>query len=204
MSWLKQLSYAWQKTQLQRPELAFMFSKPLAKQWVAIDCEMTGLNPRKHHLLSIAAIHINDNTIDTGNGMHLICKPPVMPDRDTIVIHGLRTADVEHGMSYEEMLAYLLPFIGNRPIIGFCTQLDTGFLNPLVKRYMGTALPNKIIDVRQLYSQRMGDRTQGIPNQSQHLSNILAHYDIPELGAHDAYNDAIMTAMAFLHLRARS
>lgn len=201
MSWLKQLSSTWQKRQLQRPELASMFSKPLAKQWVAIDCEMTGLNPKKYHLLSVAAIHINDNTIDTGNGMHLVCKPPVMPDRDTIVIHGLRTADVEHGMSYDDMLALLLPFIGNRPIVGFCTQLDTAFLNPLIKRYMGTALPNEVIDLRHLYSRRMSGQTQGLSSQAQHLTNILAHYNIPELGAHDAYNDAIMTAMAFLHVR---
>lgn len=201
MSWLTQLSCAWQKTQLQRPELASMFTKPVAKQWVAIDCEMTGLNPKNHHLLSIAAIHINDNTIDTGNGMHIVCRPPVMPDRDTIVIHGLRTADVEHGMSYDEMLALLLPFIGNRPIVGFCTSLDTAFLNPLVKRYMGTALPNEIIDLRHLYSRRMSGQTQGLSSQAQHLTNILAHYNIPDLGAHDAYNDAIMTAMAFLHVR---
>lgn len=50
-----------------------------------------------------------------------------MPDRDTIVIHGLRTADVEHGMSYDEMLALVLPFIDNRPLVGFCPQIDTGF-----------------------------------------------------------------------------
>lgn len=200
MSWLKQLSSTWQKSQLQRPELASMFNKPFADQWVAIDCEMTGLNPKKNHLLSVAAIHINGNTIDTGSGMHLVCKPPVMPDRDTIVIHGLRTADVEHGMSYDEMLALLLPFIDNRPIVGFCPQIDTGFLNPLVKRYMGTTLPNKVIDVRHLYSRRMSGQTQGLSNQSQHLTSILAHYDIPELGTHDAYNDAVMTAMAFLHV----
>ena len=201
MGWFRQLSCAWQKKYLQRPELATMFAPSAPEQWVAIDCEMTGLNPKKHHLLSIAAIHINGNTIDTGNGMHLVCRPPVMPDRDTIVIHGLRTADVEHGMSYDEMLALLLPFINNRPIVGFCPQIDTGFLNPLVKRYMGTTLPNEVIDVRHLYSRRMGDRTQGIPTQSQRLGNILAHYQIPELGSHDAYNDAIMTAMAFLHVR---
>ncbi|MDN3399212.1 3'-5' exonuclease [Psychrobacter sp. APC 3426] len=201
MSWLKQLSCTWQKSQLQRPELASMFTKPLPEQWVAIDCEMTGLNPKKHHLLSVAAIHINGNSIDTGNGMHLVCRPPVMPDRDTIVIHGLRTADVEHGMSYEEMLALLLPFIDNRPIVGFCPQLDTGFLNPLVKRYMGTTLPNKVIDLRHLYSRRMSGQTQGLSSQSQHLTSILAHYNIPDLGSHDAYNDAIMTAMAFLHVR---
>lgn len=201
MSWLKQLSSSWQKTRLQRPELASMFEPPMAGQWVAIDCEMTGLNPRKHHLLSVAAIHVNGDTIDTGNGLHLICRPPVMPSRDTIVIHGLRTADVEHGMSYDEMLAILLPFMDNRPIIGFCPQIDTAFLNPLVKRYMGTILPNQVIDISQLYRRRMGDHNQGVPNPSHHLTNILAHYDIPELGIHDAYNDAVMTAMAFLHLR---
>lgn len=178
-----------------------MFEPPIEDQWVAIDCEMTGLNPRKHHLLSVAAIHINGDTIDTGNGLHLVCRPPVMPDRDTIVIHGLRSADVAQGMDYEEMLAMLLPFINNRPIVGFCPQLDTAFLNPLIKQYMGTILPNEVLDVRRLYSQRMGDRDPNTPNSSQQLSKILAHYNIPEFGSHDAYNDALMTAMAFLHVR---
>ncbi|WP_367104699.1 3'-5' exonuclease [uncultured Psychrobacter sp.] len=200
MSWLKQLTTSWQKRQLQRPELASMFEPPPTKKWVAIDCEMTGLNPKKHHLLSVAAIHIDGGTIDTGNGLHLVCRPPIMPDRDTIVIHGLRPTDVEHGMTYDEMLALLLPFIGNRPLVGFCTLIDTAFLNPLVKHYMGTSLPNEVLDVRELYSQRMGG-AQGIPAQSQQLSSILAYYDIPELGNHNAYNDAVMTAMAFLHVR---
>lgn len=201
MSWLTQLSCKWQKMQLQRPELAAMFDQPATERWVALDCEMTGLNPKKHHLLSVAAIHIDGSSIDTGNGIYLVCRPPVMPDRDTIVIHGLRTADVEYGMSYDEMLARLLPFIGNRPIVGFCPQIDMGFLNPLVKDYMGTTLPNKIIDIRHLYSRRMSGQTQGLSSQAQQLTNILAHYQIPDLGAHDAYNDATMTAMAFLHVR---
>ena len=201
MNWLKQLSTAWQKNQLQRPELASMFTASVDEQWVAIDCEMTGLNPKKHHLLSVAAIHINGDKIDTGNGLHLLCRPPVMPEGDTIVIHGLRTADVEHAMSYDEMLGLLLPFIGNRPLVGFCPQIDVGFLNPLVKHYMGTHLPNEIIDIRPLYSRRMMGRSQGLSSQAQHLNSILAHYNIPELGTHDAYNDAIMTAMAFLHMR---
>ena len=201
MKWLKQLSSSWQKKNLRRPELETMFEKPLDNEWVAIDCEMTGLNPKKHHLLSVAAIHINGDKIDTGNGLHLLCRPPVMPERDTIVIHGLRTADVEQGMSYDEMLALLLPFIGNRPLVGFCPQIDTGFLNPLVRHYMGTDLPNEVIDIRHLYSRRMVGRSQGLPSQAQHLESILAHYNIPELGTHDAYNDAIMTAMAFLHVR---
>ena len=201
MSWFRQLTSSWQKNQLQRPELLSMFETPAAKQWVALDCEMTGLNPKKHHLLSVAAIHINGDSIDTGNGLHLVCRPPVMPERDTIVIHGLRSADVAQGISYEEMLALLLPFVNNRPIVGFCPQIDMAFLDPLVKHYMGVKLPNKVIDVRRLYSQRMGDSQPNVPKQSQQLPKILAHYNISEFGSHDAYNDAIMTAMAFMHVR---
>lgn len=201
MSWVKQLSNHWQKSHLQRKEFLSMFEPPKARQWVAIDCEMTGLNPRKHHLLSVAAIHIDGDTIDTGNGMHLVCCPPVMPDRDTIIIHGLRSADVEQGLSYDDMLALLLPFIGNRPIVGFCPQLDMKFLNPLAKQYSGAILPNEVLDVRRLFSQRMGDHDPNTPKPSQQLSKILAHYNIPEFGSHDAYNDALMTAMAFLHVR---
>lgn len=203
MGWFSQLKSLWQKDQLQRPELASMFEPPLADQWVAIDCEMTGLNAKKHHILSVAAIHINGNMLDTGNGLHLVCSPPAMPERDTIVIHGLRTTDVAHGMSYDEMLALLLPFIGTRPIVGFCPQIDIAFLNPLIKQYMGMVLPNQVLDVRYLYAQQMGDSNPKVPKSSQQLSKILAHYNIPEIGSHDAYNDAVMTAMAFLHVRSK-
>lgn len=201
MTLVHQLKTAWYQTRLTRPELKGLFDPPLPNQWVAIDCEMTGLNPKKNHLLSIAAIHINGSLIDSGNGKHLICRPPTMPQKDTIIIHGLRPIDVENGSSYEQMLKALLPFIGNRPIVGFCPQLDMAFLNPLTKRYMGSPLPNQVIDIRSLYNHYSGNRTQGIPHKAQHLTSICEQLGLPDLGAHDAYNDAIMTAMAFLSLK---
>ena len=192
---------AWYLRQLTRPELRGMFEPAPSDKWVAIDCEMTGLNPKKDHLLSIAAIHINGSNIQSGQGLHLICRPLVMPTKETIVIHGLRPIDVENGLSYELMLERLLPFIDNRPIVGYCPQLDMGFLNKISKSYMGTALPNPIIDIRDLYNRYSGNRTQGISHQAQQLSSIATQLQLPELAAHDAYNDALMTAMVFLHLR---
>ena len=124
-----------------------------------------------------------------------------MPTANTIIIHGLLPSDVERGIHYDEMLALMLPFIGNRPIVGFCTRLDLAFLNPLVKAYMGTTLPNTTIDIRDLYNQRTGYRTQGISHASQHLTSLIKEYNTPDLGSHDAYNDAVMTAMTFLHLK---
>lgn len=201
MSFVHKLKSAWALRQLTRPELEGMFQQPLPHQWVAIDCEMTGLNSNKDHLLSIAAIHINGSQIESGCGLNLICRPPTMPTRDTIVIHGLRPIDVENGLSYEQMLDQLLPFIGNRPIVGYCPQLDIGFLNKISKPYMGTNLPNQVIDIRDLYNRYSGNRTQGIAHQAQQLSAICKQLQLPDLTAHDAYNDALLTAMAFLHLK---
>lgn len=201
MNIVNHLKSTWYCKQLTRPELKVLFTPPAPKQWVAIDCEMTGLNPRKDHLLSIAAIHINDCQIESGQGIHLICRPPVMPKKDTIIIHGLRPIDVENGVSYEQMLGSLLPFIGNRPIVGYCPQLDLGFLNKIAKNYMGTPLPNEVIDIRDLYNRNSGNRTQGIYHQGQQLSSICTHLKLPDLAAHDAYNDALLTAMAFVHLK---
>ena len=64
-------------------------------------------------------------------------------------------------------------------------------------------LPNQVIDVRYLYAQQMSDNNPKVPKSSQQLSKILAHYNIPEIGSHNAYNDAVMTAMAFLHVRSK-
>ncbi|WP_296402909.1 3'-5' exonuclease [Psychrobacter sp.] len=201
MNLIQQLKSAWYLKRLTRPEFKDMFTPPEPNSWVAIDCEMTGLNSKKNHLLSIAAIHIDDTKIQSGSGLHLICCPPVMPERDTIVIHGLRPKDVENGLSYEQMLNCLLPFIGNRPIVGYCPQLDLGFLNKLTKSYIGTALPNQVIDIRDLYDRYSGNPTQGISHQAQQLEAICKQLQLPELAAHDAYNDALMTAMVFLHLK---
>lgn len=201
MNWLSNLKNNWQQRGLTRPELANMFALPKDGEWVAIDCEMTGLNPKKHHVLSIAAIHINNNNIDSGNGLDLVCKPPIMPEEDTIVIHGLRPQDVAHGISYEQMLEIVLPFIGNRPIVGFCPQIDMAFLNPLTKKYMGTTLPNKVIDIRSLHNQKTGNKASTLNHKELTFDKIMQAYNVPKLGNHDAYNDALMTAMAFMHLK---
>lgn len=88
--------------------------------------------------------------IDTSDMLSIICHPPIMPDTNSIVIHGLRPIDVESGMNYDEMLDKLLPFIGSRPIVGFCTSMDMAFINTLANSKLGTKLPNALIDVANL------------------------------------------------------
>ncbi len=104
------------------PSFGYLFDKPPADEWISLDLEMTGLNPKTDHILSVGAVKISRTdgvlSIDTANALSLVCRPPVMPSTDSIVIHGLRPMDVENGVDYDQMLKILLPFIGSRPILG--------------------------------------------------------------------------------------
>lgn len=194
-----------QKSQLIRPEFGFLFDEKPAQEWVSLDLEMTGLNPKTDHILSFGAVKIyqqnNSFHIDTGNALSLICCPPVMPNHDSIVIHGLRPQDVANGISYDEMLPKLFEFVGSLPIIGFCVSMDMGFINQLAKPFLGTNLPNQTIDISQLHQQILHKKDPNLVASPKHLTQLLTDFDIPKLPTHDALNDAIMTAMLFCHLQ---
>lgn len=191
------------KKRLVRTEYAYLFDKPTPKEWVCLDMEMTGLDPKKDAILSLGAVRITQEAhamvIDTSQVLSLVCRPSVMPDTDNIVVHGLRPIDVVHGVSYQQLLEQLLVFLGSRPIVGFCPNIDMAFLNAIAKPFLGVALANPLIDVSELARKRRQWRT-GVPEPKQHLHTLLQEYRIPLLPAHDALNDAIMTAMLFCHL----
>ncbi len=84
-----------QKQRLSKPEYAYLFDTPLSKvphEWVSLDLEMTGLNAKQDYILSVGAVQVrkesNGFVIDTDSALSLVCRPPVMPTHDTIVIHG--------------------------------------------------------------------------------------------------------------------
>ena len=58
MSWLAQLRRAWQRRHLADPAYAFLFDPPPPGEWVALDCETTGLNVRSDEIIAIGAVRI--------------------------------------------------------------------------------------------------------------------------------------------------
>ena len=196
-----------QQTKITDTKYSYLFEPAPLDEWVCLDLELTGLDPKTDHILSIGAVKIaKDATgyiIDTANPLSIVCRPPIMPDTDSIVIHGLRPMDLENGTSYSDMLDRLLPFIGSRPVVGFYVNMDIAFLNTLIKPKIGTKLPNALIDVSTLdvKLRQKTNKNSDIPIDKRHLSELLGAYDIPILPAHDSMNDALMTAMLFCHLK---
>jgi len=179
----------------------FMFEPGPEDEFVAIDCETTGLNVRTDDVIAIAAIKIRGNHILTSDHFEAIVRPESDMRAEAIKIHRLRQSDVEQAPLIWKNVRSFLQFIGGRPLIGYYIDFDIAMLDKYILPIVGIELPNKRIDVSRLYYERKyGDAP---PNTSIDLSfaAILRDLGIPARAQHDAFDDALMTAMMFVQLR---
>jgi DNA polymerase-3 subunit epsilon len=179
----------------------FMFNPGPEDEFVAIDCETTGLNVRTDAVIAIAAIKIRGNRILTSDHFEAIVRPESDMRAESIKIHHLLQSDVEHAPLIWKTVRGFLQFIGGRPLVGYYLDFDVAMLDKYVLPIVGIELPNQRIEVSRLYYERKyGDAP---PNTSIDLSfaAILSDLGIPVLAQHNAFDDALMTAMMFIQLR---
>jgi DNA polymerase III subunit epsilon len=179
----------------------FMFGPAPEDEYVAIDCETTGLNVRTDDVIAIAAIRIRGNRILTSEHFEAIVRPESDMRAEAIKIHRLRQSDVEQAPLIWKTVRSFLHFIGGRPLVGYYVDFDIAMLDKYVLPIVGIELPNRRIEVSRLYYERKyGDAP---PNTTIDLSfaAILRDLGVPALAQHDAFDDALMTAMMFVQLR---
>jgi DNA polymerase-3 subunit epsilon len=186
---------------LRDPLYAFLFEPPPPGEAVSVDCETTGLSTRKDDIVAVAAIRIRGNRILTSERFEATVKPRAKLNADAIKVHRLREQDVASGRSIDEVLPELLRFIGSRPLVGFYLEFDVAMLNKHVRRLLGIELPNEQIEVSGIYYRRKyGDAPPGTQVDLRFIS-MMTDLGLPLLDQHDAYSDALMTAMMYLKLR---
>ena len=190
----------WDRKRLKDKKYDFLFHEPLPNEYISLDCETTGLNPRKDEILSIGAVLIRDNKVLMRNTFNIFLKPSKSINAESIKIHHIRPVDLENGMNPEEAIHKLLDFIGSRPIVGYYINFDVSIISKYTKKYIGIKLPNETIEVSSMYykTRKRSSEYEFIDLKFDTIMKIL---DIPALGKHDALNDAIMTSMIFLKLK---
>ena len=166
---------------------------------VVFDTETTGLDPKVDDILSIGAVKVKNNKIITSKIFEVFIKNTKEIDSKSIEVHGIRPVDLENAMSIDEAIGEFLEFIGDLPLVGYYLEFDVAMINKYVKPRYGSKLKNKQIEVSEIYF----DKTVGIIPQGNidlRFDTILKKCDVPDMGAHNAVNDAIMTAMIYLKL----
>lgn len=184
---------------LKDDKFRFLFDIDSNEEYVVFDTETTGLNPKVDEILSIGAVKIKDNKILTSETFEIFIKNSKEMSSKNIQIHGIRPCDLTNARSADEAIVEFLQFIGSRTLVGYYLEFDVKMINKYIYPIIGVYLPNKMIEVSELYyDAQITSIPQG--NIDLRFDTILKKYDIPNMGLHNAVNDAVMTAMIFLKL----
>lgn len=198
------LKRQWMLYHLGDQRLRHLYDKPPPEEWVSVDCETTGLNARKDDIIAIGAVRIQGNRVMTSQALQLLVKPSRAISADAVKVHGLRERDVAQGLDIDEAMRQLLAFIGPRPLVGYYLEFDVALINRAIFPMLGVPLPQPKIEISSMYYDW---KQRGLPPY-QHgasidlrLATMMKDLALPTRPAHDALNDAIMAALAFLKLR---
>ena len=157
LRWFGAIKREWLLYHLAEPAFAFMYDPPPPNEWVALDCETTGLDVRHDEIISVGAVRIVGQTVMTSERLELLIKPERDVSAQSVRVHRLRQRDLMEGISslyYDDKFKRLPPWA-----------------------------------------------QQGNPDIDLRFATIMADLNLPTREAHDALNDAVMTAMAFIKLR---
>ena len=188
------------------PAYAFVLEPPPPDEWVALDCETTGLNVRSDEIIAIGAVRIVGNRILTSERLELLVRPQKGVRADSVRIHRLRSKDLEDGLECREAMHRLLHFIGSRPLVGYYLEFDVAMLNRALAPLLGTGLPQQQVEISGMYydyklAQIQHQAHLGSPQIDLRFDTLMQDLGLPQRDAHDALNDAVMAALAFIKLR---
>lgn len=199
MQLLGRLQRHWWQRRLRRPEFRGLFDPPPPGEWVAVDCETTGLDRLRDDIIAIGAVRIRGQRILTSERLELLVKPKATLSAPSIRIHRLREMDVQAGMAPEDAIRRFLEFVGSRPLVGYYLEFDVAMLDKLVRPFLGIPLPQEKIEVSALYYDFKYAQNRDAFIDLRFME-ILKDLNLPSRDEHDAFNDALMAALAFIKL----
>ena len=204
--WLEYLKKQWLLYHLENRQFRFMFEPPPPNEWVALDCETTGLNVNTDEIISIAAVRIVGNRVMTSERLELLVRPERRVSVESVRIHQLREQDVAKGMAPEVAMTQLMHFIGSRPLVGYYLEFDIAMIDRALAPILGgdMGLPQHRNEVSAMYYDY---KFRQLPAHQQdrridlRFATLMNDLALPLRHAHDALNDAVMAALAFVKLR---
>ncbi len=197
------LRRGWLLYHLADARFAFMYDAPPVNEWVALDCETTGLDVRQDRIVSIGAVRIVGNRLLTSQRLELLVRPERALKVDSMRVHLLRERDVAQGIEPRQAMHLLLDFIGSRPLVGYYLEFDVAMLNREIWPMLGVRLPQPKIEVSAMYYDHKFRRLPASARGETidlRFATIMDDLELPSREAHDALNDAVMAGLAFVKL----
>jgi len=163
------------------------------KEFVCIDVEATGLNPREDRVVEVAAMRftLSDVLDEFESLVDPECEIPICVQK----VHHISQEMVQGQPKIRDLLPDLLEFVGSHTIVGHGISFDVEILAEEARR---ANIPYSLRDNCQLDTLRLARLYGESPSNS--LDVLRHHFNITAEGAHRAKNDVIVNIKVFRYL----
>ncbi|MDT8066943.1 MAG: 3'-5' exonuclease [Terriglobia bacterium] len=177
---------------------AFPPSTPLEHvRFAVLDTELTSLDKRTNRLLSVGAVSMQGSKINFGEEFYRVVNPGVEIPAESILVHGLRPADVARGDPTETVLRDLREFLKSSVIVGHFVGIDRKVLLKEL-RGKGKAALDCVLDTAAAHRwlEQHEHHVRGLDDMPGHcdLATLASEYGLEMRDAHHALYDAYITA----------
>lgn len=168
-------------------------------QYAVIDLETTGLDARTCEVLSVGIVHVDQGVIPAGSAFYSLVRPSRLPDRETIIIHGIRPTDLREAPTPDQVAPAVMDALAGRELVAHVAQIEDEFLTRWLGP-LGFRLPRAFIDTDALTRLYLL-RSRGLTIDGHvGLGAAAGLFGLPEHARHHALGDAMTTAQLFLAL----
>ena len=175
-----------------------------AASYCAVDLELSGLDPKRHEIVSFGAVPIDDGRVQLSAAVRGGSVRCAGSSETSIRIHGMRTADLADAPLLDIAIDPLFAVMAGRVPVVHVAAIERGFLRPALRR-QGLRLRGPMIDTSVLG--RIWLHERGLDHGHVSLTDLAVALGLPSHHPHDALGDAVTTAQAFValatHLNAR-
>jgi DNA polymerase-3 subunit epsilon len=166
--------------------------------YCVVDLELSGLDPKRHEILSWAAVCIDGGRVTCRTAAEGLVHPRRDVPPESVCIHGLRAPDLATAPSLAEATDALLAAMTGRVLIAHASWVEESFLGPAL-RARGVRLRRPVLDTCALGRLWLCG-TDGSAPPAVSLGMLAARLGLPEHRPHRASGDALTTAQVFVAL----
>lgn len=165
--------------------------------FLVIDMELTGLNPRKDHIVSIGWVPVRKQEIVLAEARHYLINSPISVGQSA-AFHGVHDRQLSQGLELAEVLTELLVQYAGYVLVAHHSKLEHTFLRITCQRLFGKSPRFRFVDTMQIEWNRLLQQGKSVRHDSLQLSACLNRHKLPVSAQHHALEDAYSCALLFL------
>ncbi|MFA7670085.1 MAG: 3'-5' exonuclease [Burkholderiaceae bacterium] len=173
-------------------------------EFVALDVETTGLDARRHAIVSVGLIPMTLTRIRSNQAWHQLVRPAGGLIPESVAFHHITDTDISRAPPFADILEPLLERLAGKVALVHYHPIERAFIDQAVHRAFGEGLQFPMVDTMQieagLYRGRQPNwllRLLGRKPISIRLADSRTRYGLPLYQAHHALTDALATAELF-------